>query len=68
MKKFYRLVSCCDLAMMEEKQAAKYINGLKYPIQECVIFYDVFSIDEAQNKALMIERLQSRVPLFRSAN
>ena len=49
--------------MTEEKQAIKYISGLRYPIQELVIFHDVFSIDEAHNKALKIERLQSKAPL-----
>ena len=42
---------------MEEQQAAKYISGLKYPIQERVILHDVFSVDEVYNKALKIERL-----------
>ena len=43
--------------MTKEQQATKYINGLKYPIQEHVILHDVFSIDEAHNKAMKIERL-----------
>jgi len=50
---------------MEEQHAAKYISGLKYLIQERVILHDVFSIDEAHNKALKIERLQSKAPPFR---
>ena len=49
--------------MTEEQQAAKYISGLKYSIQERVILHDVFSVDEAHNKILKIERLQSRTPL-----
>ena len=51
--------------MIEEQQMAKYISGLKYSIQEHVILHDVFSVDEAQNKALKIERLQSRAPPFK---
>ena len=62
---FYRLASHCDLVMMEELQAVKYINDLKYTIQKCVILHDVFSIDEAHNKALMIKRLQSWALSFR---
>ena len=38
--------------MTEEQQATKYISGLKYSIQERVILHDVFSVDEAHNKAL----------------
>jgi len=51
--------------MIEKQQAAKYINSLKYSIQECVILHDVFSVDEAHNKALKIERLQSRTINFK---
>jgi len=49
--------------MMEEQQAAKYISSLKYSIKERVILHEVFSVDEAHNKALKIERLQSRTLL-----
>jgi len=42
---------------MEEQHISKYINELKYSIQECVIIQEVSFIDEAQNKALKIERL-----------
>jgi len=41
--------------MAEEQQATKYINGLKYSIQNHVILHDVFSADEAHNKTLKIE-------------
>ena len=51
--------------MTEEQQATKYIIGQKYLIQECVILHDVFSIDEAHNKILKVERLQNRALLFR---
>ena len=46
-EEFYRLSLRCKLSMMDEQQMAKYINGLKYPIQECMILHDVFSVDEA---------------------
>ena len=63
-EEFYRLSLRCDLSMTEEKQAMKYISGLKYSIQESDPS-DVFSIDEAHNKALKIERIQSRSLPFR---
>ena len=50
---------------MEEQQVAKYISGLKYPIQEHAILHDVFSVDEAYNKDMKIERLISRAPSFK---
>jgi len=49
----------------EEQQAEKYISGLKYHIQKHVILPDVFSVDEAHNKVLKIDGLQSRAPSFR---
>jgi len=51
--------------MTEEQQTSKYISGLKYHIQECVILRDVFSVDKAYNRALKAERLQSKAPPFR---
>ena len=55
-EEFYRLSSRCNLSVMEE-QISKYINGLKYSIQECEAIQDVFSVDEAQNKVMKIEML-----------
>ena len=59
-EEFYRLSSRCDLLLTEEQQTSKYINGLMYSIQECVALQDVFSVDEAQNKVMKIEKLQNR--------
>ena len=49
-----------------EEQVAKYISSLKYPIQERMILHDVFSADEAYNKAIKIKRLQNRTSHFKS--
>jgi len=43
----------------------KYISGLKYAIQKRLILHDMFFVNEAHNKAMKIERLQSRAPPFR---
>ena len=63
-EEFYRLISRCELSMTE-KQRTKYVNGLRYTIQERVAFNDVFAVDEAHNKAMKIGRIQSRALLFR---
>ena len=62
MEEFYRLASRCDLSLTEKQQTAKYIYELNYPIQERVAITDVFSVDEAQNKVMKIERLRSKAP------
>ena len=54
--------------MTEEQQSTKYISGLKYSIQECVILHDVFSVDEAHNKALKIKRSQSGSAIIQAFN
>jgi len=50
--------------MTNERHTAKYISGLKYPIQERVILHDAFSVDEAHNKATKIERLYNKASSF----
>ena len=50
---------------METQQTMKYVNGLRYTIQERVALNDVFSVDEAHNKAMKVEKLQSRAPPHR---
>ena len=57
-QEFFRLSSQCDLSIMDEQQTAKYISGLKYHIQKRVILHDVFSVDEAYNKAMKIEAVK----------
>ena len=61
-EELYHLASQCDLSLTEEQQTVKYIHRLNWPIQECVAIQDMFYVDEAQNKAMKIERLQNRAP------
>ena len=65
-EEFYYLASRCVLSLTEEKQTAKYIHELKYPIQERVALQDVYSVDEAQNKAMKVKRLQNKTLSFKS--
>ena len=64
-KEFYHLASRRDLSLTEEQQTAKYNHGLNYSIQERMANQDVFSVNKAQNKAMKIEKLQSKAPPFR---
>ena len=66
-EEFYCILSQCDLSLIEEQETSRYTNGLKYFIQECVAIQDVFSANEAHNKAIKIERLQSRALPFKGA-
>ena len=64
-EEFYRLSSRCELSITEEQQTVKYVIGLRYTIQERVALHNVFLVDEIHNKAIKIERLQSRASPFR---
>ena len=57
MEEFYRLSLWNELSMTEEHQTMKYVNGLRYTIQELVALHDVFFVDETHNKVMKIERL-----------
>jgi len=50
--------------MTEEQQAKKYISDLKYPIQEYVIFHDMFSVDETHNKTMKIKSYKVELHLL----
>jgi len=60
-------MSRCDLSLTEEQQTTKYIHGLKYSIQKRVDLQDLYSVDEAQNKAMKVERLQNKTLPFKNA-
>jgi len=66
-EEFYHLASRCDLSLTEEQLTAKYIHELKYTIQERMALQDLYSIDEAQNKAMKVERLQNKALPFKNA-
>ena len=65
MEEFHHLTSRCDLSLTEEQHTAKYIHRLKYSIQERVDLQDVYSVDEAQNKAKKVVRLQNNILSFK---
>ena len=61
-EEFFRLSTCCDLLETEEQQAGRYLSGFKYSIQEKIGLQIVWSVDEAHNLALKVERFLSCQP------
>ncbi|XP_042488832.1 uncharacterized protein LOC122068982 [Macadamia integrifolia] len=57
---FLRLQTCCNSKETEDQQVARYINGLRYVVQDRMALQTVWSVDEAQSLALWVERTLSR--------
>ena len=56
---FYQLKNRIDLGESESHTVSRYIGGLKQALQDAINFYDPFTVSEAHQKALMLEK-QSR--------
>nr|GMD37694.1 transposon Ty3-I Gag-Pol polyprotein [Ipomoea batatas] len=54
-EEFFRLGARCNLSETPEQQTARYINGLRYAIQEKITLAPVWSVDEAYNMAVKAE-------------
>ena len=57
---FYQLVTWVDLNESEEQIVARFLSGLKPPIQDALSLHRLWSVFEAYNKALMFERQLAR--------
>jgi len=54
-EEFYHLSSRCDLSLIEEHQTSKYINRLKYSIQERMALQDVFVGPKAHHSSFDVD-------------
>ncbi|XP_043687813.1 uncharacterized protein LOC122639038 [Telopea speciosissima] len=57
---FLRLQSRCNLAESDDQQVARFVNGLKYSIQDRMALQPVWNMTEAQNMTLLVKRTLSR--------
>ncbi|KAF7120408.1 hypothetical protein RHSIM_Rhsim13G0079100 [Rhododendron simsii] len=57
---FYELVARNDLAETEEQKMARYVGGLRPPIQDALNMIDLYSVSEAYQRALQLEKQLSR--------
>ena len=62
-EKFYELNSRLDLQESDEQQVARYLSGLKSPFQDALCLYPIWSISEAYNQVLIIEKQLTRKTL-----
>jgi hypothetical protein len=62
-EKFYELMARVDLQEKEEQMVARYLSGLKPPIQDSLVLYVIFTVSEAYNRALVVEKQLARKAL-----
>ena len=53
--RFYQLVAMVDINETKEQMVARYLSGLKLPIQESLSLHSIWTMLEAYNRALMVE-------------
>nr|POE91220.1 hypothetical protein CFP56_40462 [Quercus suber] len=59
-KAFYQLVVQMDLNESEEQIVARFLSGLKPPIQDALSLHQLWIVSEAYNEALMFKKQLAR--------
>ncbi len=54
--KFYQLIARIDLMESEKQLVARFISGLKVPIQDLLVLHICYTLSQAYNRALMVEK------------
>ena len=54
--KFYQLIARIDLMESEKQLVARFISGLKVLIQDLLVLHICYTLSQAYNRALMVEK------------
>ncbi|XP_068638446.1 uncharacterized protein [Aristolochia californica] len=65
-EEFYQLIARNDLSETEEQMVARYLGGLRQPLQDVLSLHSLWTISEAYQCALIVEKQQNRRPIVRS--
>ncbi|KAE8672957.1 putative Quercetin 3-O-methyltransferase 1 [Hibiscus syriacus] len=65
-EEFYQLVTRNDLSETDEQMVARYLGGLRQPLQDVLSLHSLWSVSEAYQRALAVEKQQNRRPLIRN--
>jgi hypothetical protein len=65
-EEFYLLVARNDLSETEEQMVARYLEGLRQPLQDAPSLHSLWTVYEAYQCALVAEKQQNKRPVVRS--
>ncbi|XP_042386450.1 activity-regulated cytoskeleton associated protein 1-like [Zingiber officinale] len=61
-EEFYQLIARNDLSETEEQTTARYLAGLRQPLQDSLSLHSLWTISEVYQRALTVERQLNRRP------
>jgi hypothetical protein len=59
-EEFYQLVERNDLFETEEQMVARYLGGLRQPLQDSLSLHSLWTVSEAYQCALVVEKQQNK--------
>ncbi|KAE8655824.1 putative CCCH-type zinc finger family protein [Hibiscus syriacus] len=65
-EEFYQLVARNDLSETEEQMVERYLGGLRQPLQDVLSLHSLWSVSEAYQRALAVEKQQNRRQVIRN--
>ncbi|XP_068649233.1 uncharacterized protein [Aristolochia californica] len=65
-EEFYQLLARNDLSETEEQLVARYLGGLRQPLQDVLCLHLLWTVSEAFQRALVVEQQLHRRPMIRS--